>query len=88
MTVKLTAKSDRCPQCNSTNGEAYDDEYDTNINHSDNELVACRVFSCNDCGEKYDRPPPIKIKSGLELKWYEPPASARRHLSTPISLMG
>ncbi|SVD56380.1 uncharacterized protein METZ01_LOCUS409234, partial [marine metagenome] len=45
-------------------------------------------YRCNDCGEKYDRPPPIEIRSGLELKWYEPPASARRHLSTPISLMG
>tara|TARA_B000000460_G_C21254594_1_gene280593 strand:- start:136 stop:384 length:249 start_codon:yes stop_codon:yes gene_type:complete len=52
--VKLTAKSDRCPQCISTNGEAYDDEYDTHINHSDNELVACRVFSCNDCGKTTD----------------------------------
>jgi len=52
--VKLTAKSDRCPQCTSTNGEAYDDEYDTHVNHSDNELVACRVFSCNDCGEITD----------------------------------
>ena len=52
--VKLTEKSDRCPQCTSTNGEAYDDEYDTHINHSDNELVACRVFSCNDCGKTTD----------------------------------
>jgi len=45
-------------------------------------------YRCNACGEKYDRPPLIEIKSSLELKWYEPPASARRHLSTPISLMG
>ena len=44
-------------------------------------------YRCKKCGEKYDRPELIEGDTKLELKWYEPPASARRHLTTPISLM-
>ena len=44
-------------------------------------------YRCKKCGEKYDRPELIEADTKLELKWYEPPASARRHLTTPISLM-
>ena len=44
-------------------------------------------YRCKKCGEKYDRPELIEADIKLELKWYEPPASARRHLTTPISLM-
>ena len=46
--MKLTENSDRSPECTSTNGEAYDDEYDTP------DLVQVRVFSCNDCGKTTD----------------------------------
>ena len=51
---KLTEKSDRCPKCTSTNGEAYDDEYISSPNHSDKKRIACRVFSCRNCGETTD----------------------------------
>ena len=44
-------------------------------------------YRCKSCSNKYDRPKMVEVSSGLELKWYEPPASSRRHLSTPISLM-
>jgi len=44
-------------------------------------------YRCKDCGKKYERPDMIEIVSDLELRWYEPPASSRRHLSTPVSLM-
>ena len=44
-------------------------------------------YRCKSCSKKYDRPEKVIASSGLELKWYEPPASSRRHLSTPISLM-
>jgi len=44
-------------------------------------------YRCKLCSKKYDRPEKVKISSDLELKWYEPPASSRRHLSTPISLI-
>ena len=44
-------------------------------------------YRCKSCSKKYDRPEKVVASSGLELKWYEPPASSRRHLSTPISLM-
>ena len=44
-------------------------------------------YRCKKCGEKYDRPEMLEADTNLELKWYEPPASARRHLTTPISLM-
>jgi tRNA(Ile2)-agmatinylcytidine synthase len=44
-------------------------------------------YRCKSCSKKYDRPEKIEVSSDLELKWYEPPTSSRRHLSTPISLM-
>ena len=44
-------------------------------------------YRCKECGKKYERPAPIKVKPDLEIGWYEPPASARRHLTTPVSLM-
>ena len=44
-------------------------------------------YRCKVCGKKYDRPEMIEITPDLEIGWYEPPASARRHLTTPISLM-
>ena len=44
-------------------------------------------YRCKVCGKKYDRPEMIEITPNLEIGWYEPPASARRHLTTPISLM-
>ena len=44
-------------------------------------------YRCKVCGKKYDRPEMIEIIPDLEIGWYEPPASARRHLTTPISLM-
>ena len=44
-------------------------------------------YRCKSCSNKYDRPKKVEVSSDLELKWYEPPASSRRHLSTPISLM-
>ncbi|HJM17351.1 MAG TPA: tRNA(Ile)(2)-agmatinylcytidine synthase [Candidatus Poseidoniia archaeon] len=44
-------------------------------------------YRCKACGKKYERPDMIEIKSDLQLQWYEPPASSRRHLSTPASLM-
>jgi|TARA_B110000263_G_scaffold16739_1_gene13405 tRNA(Ile2)-agmatinylcytidine synthase len=44
-------------------------------------------YRCKSCSKRYDRPDKVEISSDLELKWYEPPASSRRHLSTPISLM-
>ena len=44
-------------------------------------------YRCKECGKRYERPEMIKIESGLELRWYEPPSSSRRHLSTPVSLM-
>ena len=45
------------------------------------------LYRCKECGKKYDRPDPIEVPSTLETEWYEPPASARRHLTTPASLM-
>ena len=44
-------------------------------------------YRCKVCGKKYDRPEMIEFTPDLEIGWYEPPASARRHLTTPISLM-
>ena len=44
-------------------------------------------YRCKSCSKKYDRPEKVEVSSDLELKWYEPPASSRRHLSTPISLI-
>jgi len=44
-------------------------------------------YKCNNCGKKYSRPPLIEVESNLNIGWYEPPASSRRHLTTPISLM-
>ena len=44
-------------------------------------------YRCKACRKRYERPKSLKIKSKLELDWYEPPASARRHLTTPISLL-
>ena len=44
-------------------------------------------YRCKSCGKKYERPNMVEIKSDLELKWYEPPATSRRHLSTPVSLI-
>tara|TARA_B100000953_G_scaffold295300_1_gene286299 strand:- start:989 stop:2284 length:1296 start_codon:yes stop_codon:yes gene_type:complete len=44
-------------------------------------------YRCVSCGKKYDRPPQIAISSDLELGWFEPPASSRRHLTKPIELM-
>ena len=44
-------------------------------------------YRCKSCSKKYERPEKVKISSDLKLKWYEPPASSRRHLSTPVSLM-
>jgi tRNA(Ile2)-agmatinylcytidine synthase len=44
-------------------------------------------YRCKVCGKKYDRPERREVVSNLEIGWYEPPASARRHLTTPVSLM-
>nr|AIE93742.1 putative DNA-binding protein containing a Zn-ribbon domain [uncultured marine group II/III euryarchaeote AD1000_39_G05] len=44
-------------------------------------------YRCRVCGKKYDRPEMLEVIPDLEIGWYEPPASARRHLTTPISLM-
>ena len=44
-------------------------------------------YRCTVCGKKYDRPGMVEVAPDLEIGWYEPPASARRHLTTPISLM-
>ena len=44
-------------------------------------------YRCKVCGKKYDRPEMLEVTPDLEIGWYEPPASARRHLTTPISLM-
>ncbi|MBE28008.1 MAG: hypothetical protein CMB06_02725 [Euryarchaeota archaeon] len=44
-------------------------------------------YRCKACGKKYSRPAMIELDSELELGWYEPPASSRRHLSTPVSMM-
>ena len=44
-------------------------------------------YRCKECGKKYDRPDPIEVSPTLGTDWYEPPASARRHLTTPASLM-
>ena len=44
-------------------------------------------YRCKACGKKYSRPEMIAFESELELGWYEPPASSRRHLSTPASMM-
>ena len=44
-------------------------------------------YRCKLCGLKYDRPKLIESSTTLSTIWYEPPASARRHLTTPISLM-
>ena len=44
-------------------------------------------YRCKACGKKYDRPEMIEATPDLEIGWYEPPASARRHLTTPVSLM-
>ena len=44
-------------------------------------------YRCKVCGKKYDRPEMIEVIPDLKIGWYEPPASARRHLTTPISLM-
>ena len=44
-------------------------------------------YRCNSCGEKYDRPSLINESPNLELDWFEPPASSRRHLTKPIKLM-
>tara|TARA_Y100001951_G_scaffold83194_1_gene72002 strand:+ start:776 stop:1015 length:240 start_codon:yes stop_codon:yes gene_type:complete len=49
--VKLTKKSDRCPECTSTNGEAYDEDY---TRDKGRETISCRVFSCKDCGATTD----------------------------------
>ena len=44
-------------------------------------------YRCKECGKKYKRPDPIEVPPPLNTEWYEPPASARRHLTTPASLM-
>ena len=44
-------------------------------------------YRCKVCSKKYDRPERREVVSDLEIGWYEPPASARRHLTTPVSLM-
>ena len=44
-------------------------------------------YRCKVCGKKYDRPEMVEVTPDLELGWYGPPASARRHLITPVSLM-
>ena len=44
-------------------------------------------YRCNSCGKKYERPSPIHESPNLELGWFEPPASSRRHLTKPIKLM-
>ena len=44
-------------------------------------------YRCNDCGKKYDRPPMIPKSPELDLGWFEPPASSRRHLTKPINLV-
>ena len=44
-------------------------------------------YRCNSCGKKYERPSLIHEPPNLELGWFEPPASSRRHLTKPIELM-
>ena len=44
-------------------------------------------YRCKSCGKKYDRPSLIPKSPDLDLNWFEPPASSRRHLTKPIDLM-
>ena len=44
-------------------------------------------YRCKLCGEKYERPPPIPVSPKLNIGWFEPPASSRRHLTKPIELI-
>ena len=44
-------------------------------------------YRCKSCGKKYDRPALIPKSPNLDLNWFEPPASSRRHLTKPIYLM-
>ena len=44
-------------------------------------------YRCKSCGKKYDRPALIPKSPNLDLNWFEPPASSRRHLTKPIDLM-
>ena len=44
-------------------------------------------YRCKSCGKKYERPSLILKPPNLDLGWFEPPASSRRHLTKPIELM-
>ena len=44
-------------------------------------------YRCKSCGKKYSRPSLIPKTPSLDLSWFEPPASSRRHLTKPINLM-
>tara|TARA_B100000886_G_scaffold201524_1_gene139169 strand:- start:654 stop:1949 length:1296 start_codon:yes stop_codon:yes gene_type:complete len=44
-------------------------------------------YRCKSCGKKYSRPTLIPKSSSLDLSWFEPPASSRRHLTKPVNLM-
>ena len=44
-------------------------------------------YRCKSCGKKYSRPALIPKSPSLDLSWFEPPASSRRHLTKPVNLM-
>ena len=44
-------------------------------------------YKCRICGTKASKPNHKSILPDLDNCWYEPPSSARRHLSRPAALM-
>ena len=45
-------------------------------------------YRCKKCGTKSDSPVLEKVERWVVPGWYEPPVSARRHLSKPLKRMG
>ena len=45
-------------------------------------------FKCKKCGTKSSTPVVCEVRRQLVPGWYEPPTSARRHLSKPLKRMG
>ncbi len=45
-------------------------------------------YRCKKCGTKAERPIMRKVDRWVVPGWYEPPVSARRHLSKPLKRMG
>ena len=44
-------------------------------------------YKCRICSTKISKPPYKSVLPELDNCWYEPPSSARRHLSKPVALM-